>query len=66
MCHLSLPVFFQGTSEFTSEAIHIIPKDWHSDVSVSNMNLLTCWILQWKEADELIPDAEVIIEHTVS
>ena len=58
MCCLSLPVFSQGTSEFTSKVNHISLKDWCGNVSVSNMNLHTCWILGWKEAKELISDAD--------
>lgn len=55
---LSLPVFYKDTSKFTSKADHINPKDWRGDISVSNVNLHTCWLLGWKQAEGLIPDAE--------
>ena len=42
---LSLPVFSKETSEFTSKVDHISPKDWRGNVSVSNVNLHTCWLL---------------------
>ena len=42
---LSLPVFSKETSEFTSKVDHISPKDWCGNVSVSNVNLHTCWLL---------------------
>ncbi|KAF8271566.1 hypothetical protein EI94DRAFT_1698110, partial [Lactarius quietus] len=60
-CHLSLPVFSKETLEFTSKADHISPKDWRSNLSVSNVNLHTCWLLGQKKAEELIPDAEAIL-----
>ncbi|KAH9072192.1 hypothetical protein EDB83DRAFT_2505473 [Lactarius deliciosus] len=44
-CCLSLPVFSKETREFMSKANHINPRDWHSDVSVANVNLHTCWLL---------------------
>ena len=57
----SLPVFSKETSEFTSKADHISPKDWRGNVSVANVNLHTCWLLGRKEAEDLIPGAEAIL-----
>ena len=58
MRRLSLPVFSKETSEFTSKVDHIGPKDWRGNVSVSNVNLHTCWLLGQKQAEDLIPDTE--------
>ncbi|KAN0131279.1 hypothetical protein V8E53_010983 [Lactarius tabidus] len=66
MHHLSLPVFSKETSEFTSKADHINPKDWHSNVSISNVNLHTCWLLGRKQAEDLIPDAEASLNTLTS
>ncbi|KAH9170864.1 hypothetical protein EDB89DRAFT_2071449 [Lactarius sanguifluus] len=60
-CCLSLPVFSKETQEFTSKANHITPRDWHGNVSVANVNLHTCWLLGQQQAEDLIPDAEVIL-----
>ncbi|KAH9055082.1 hypothetical protein EDB83DRAFT_2521261 [Lactarius deliciosus] len=62
MRHLSLPVFSKDTQEFTSKADHINPRDWRGNVSVANVNLHTCWLLGWKQAEELIPDTEDILD----
>ena len=58
---LSLPVFSKESSEFTSKADHISPKDWRGNVSVSNVNLHTCWLLGRKKAEDLIPDGEATL-----
>lgn len=58
---LSLPVFSEETSKYTSKADHINPKDWRGNVSVSNVNLHTCWLLGRKQAEDLIPDADAIL-----
>ena len=60
-CRSSLPIFSKETSEFTSKADHISPKDWHGNVSVANVNLHTCWLLGRKEAEDLIPNSEAIL-----
>ncbi|KAH9074231.1 hypothetical protein EDB83DRAFT_2312565 [Lactarius deliciosus] len=57
---LSLPVFSKETRDFTSKADHINPRDWRGDVSVSNVNLHTCWLLGRKQATDLIPDMEAM------
>lgn len=44
-CWLALPVFSKETQDFTSKADHINPRDWCGDISVSNVNLHTCWLL---------------------
>ncbi|KAH9028337.1 hypothetical protein EDB85DRAFT_2147919 [Lactarius pseudohatsudake] len=59
-CRLSLPVFSKETHDFTSKADHINPRDWRGDVSVSNVNLHTCWLLGRKQATDLIPDMEAM------
>lgn len=58
---LALPIFSKETCEFTSKADHINPRDWQGDVSVSNVNLHTCWLLRRKQATKLIPDMEVML-----
>ena len=58
---LTLPVFSKETQEFTSKADHINPRDWRGDVSVSKVNLHTCWLLGRKQAAELIPDMEAAL-----
>ena len=55
---LTLPIFSKETQEFTAKSDHINPKDWRGDVSVSNVNLHTCWLLGRKQAAERIPDME--------
>ncbi|KAH9010203.1 hypothetical protein EDB83DRAFT_2322515 [Lactarius deliciosus] len=62
MRHLSLPIFSKDTQEFTSKADHINPRDWCGNVSVANVNLHTCWLLGWKQTEELIPDTEDILD----
>ncbi|KAN0128038.1 hypothetical protein V8E53_014139 [Lactarius tabidus] len=60
-CQLSLPIFSKETWEFTSKADHINPKDWCGNISVSNVNLHTCWLLRQKQAAELIPGMEAAL-----
>ena len=43
--HLALPVLSKETKDFTSKADHINPWDWQGDISVSGVNLHTCWLL---------------------
>jgi hypothetical protein len=58
---LALPVFSKETQDFTQKADHINPRDWRGDVSVSNVNLHTCWLLGRKQAAELIPEMEATL-----
>lgn len=60
-CHLALPVFSKETKDFTSKADHLSPQDWCGDVSVLGINLHTCWLLEQKHANELIPETEAIL-----
>ena len=58
---LSLPIISKETHDFTSKVDHINPQDWRGDVSVSNVNLHTCWLLGRKQATELIPEMEATL-----
>jgi hypothetical protein len=63
---LTLPVFSKADGNFTSKANHINPKDWHSDISVANVNLYLCWLIRCKQASELIPDMEPVLDALLS
>lgn len=60
-CRLTLPVFSKEGGNFTSKADHINPRDWCGNVSVANVNLHTCWLLEHRKAAELIPDMEAML-----
>jgi hypothetical protein len=58
MHRLTLPVFSKEGGDFTSKADHINPQDWSGDISVTRVNLHSCWLLGRKKAAELIPNME--------